>query len=79
MEEHLAIVGLLDLAILAKHRDLIVGQFPERVDLLVRTDLACHVLVSFTPPYTPSAALPIVVSATSSMGGWPMAVRASRK
>src|SRR3954454_4541073 len=32
-----------------------------------------------TPPQTPNAALPIVVSATSSIGGWPMAVRASRK
>src|SRR5215212_10499373 len=36
MEEHLAIVGLLDLAILEKHGDLIVGKLPERVDLLVR-------------------------------------------
>ena len=31
MEEHLTIVGLLHLAVLAKHGDLIVGQLPEGV------------------------------------------------
>ena len=45
MEEHLTIVGLLDLAILAKHGDLIVSQFPERVDLFVRAVHGCHGLL----------------------------------
>jgi hypothetical protein len=55
MEEHLTIVGLLDLAMPAKHGDLIVGQFPERIDLFVRSDLGCHVPISFTKgvPATP--------------------------